>query len=58
MMQHDGAPLRVLYIGGTGTISASCVRLSVASGMSVAVLNRGHNSAARPKPGRRHLAHR
>ena len=34
-MQHDGAALRVLYIGGTGTISASCVRLSVASGMSV-----------------------
>src|SRR4051794_38190248 len=50
MMRHDGAPLRVLYIGGTGTISASCVRLSVASGMSVAVLNRGRNSAARPKP--------
>ena len=50
MMQHDGAPLRVLYIGGTGTISASCVRLSVATGMSVSVLNRGHNRAARPKP--------
>jgi nucleoside-diphosphate-sugar epimerase len=35
--------LSVLYIGGTGTISASCVRRSVAAGMSVYVLNRGHN---------------
>jgi nucleoside-diphosphate-sugar epimerase len=50
MMQHDAAALRVLYIGGTGTISASCVRLSVESGMSVSVLNRGNNSAARPQP--------
>ncbi len=50
MMQHDGAALRVLYIGGTGTISASCVRLSVESGMSVHVLNRGNNSAARQLP--------
>ena len=33
MMQYDGAALRVLYIGGTGTISTSCVRLSVESGM-------------------------
>src|SRR5215210_2629804 len=50
MMRHDGAALRVLYIGGTGTISSSCVRLSVESGMSVFVLNRGHNSAARQLP--------
>ncbi len=50
MMHHDGAPLRVLYIGGTGTISASCVRLSVASGMAVSVLNRGNNSAGRERP--------
>ena len=47
MTRHDGAALRVLYIGGTGTISTSCVRLSVESGMSVFVLNRGNNSAAR-----------
>ena len=33
MMRHDSAALRVLYIGGTGTISTSCVRLSVESGM-------------------------
>ena len=50
MMRHDGAPLHVLYIGGTGTISASCVRLSLESGMSVFVLNRGNNSAAREMP--------
>ena len=49
-MRHDSAALRVLYIGGTGTISASCVRLSVESGMSVSVLNRGNNSAAREMP--------
>jgi len=41
MLQFDSAPLRVLYLGGTGTISASCVRLSVAAGMAVSVLNRG-----------------
>src|SRR4051794_12391847 len=50
MMLFDGAGLRVLYIGGTGTISASCVRLSVESGMQVAVLNRGKNSAGRDIP--------
>ena len=50
MMQQDSAPLRVLYIGGTGTISTSCVRLSVESGMQVFGLNRGHNSAGRELP--------
>lgn len=38
----------ILYIGGTGTISAACVRRSVALGHEVAVLNRG--SARRPLP--------
>lgn len=38
----------ILYIGGTGTISAACVRRSVALGHRVAVLNRG--SARRPLP--------
>jgi nucleoside-diphosphate-sugar epimerase len=42
--------LSVLYIGGTGTISASCVRRSVAAGMSVYVLNRGHNVKHRSLP--------
>ena len=38
----------MLYIGGTGTISASCVRRSVAQGHEVTVLNRG--SSRRPLP--------
>jgi nucleoside-diphosphate-sugar epimerase len=37
-------------MGGTGTISTSCVRLSVESGMRVFGLNRGHNSAGRELP--------
>ena len=39
----------VLYVGGTGTISAVCVRESVALGHSVSVLNRGR-STLRPLP--------
>ncbi len=50
VMRSDDAALRVLYIGGTGAISASCVRLSVATGMSVAVLNRGLSGAQRELP--------
>src|SRR5436305_14027726 len=50
MMRFDGAALRVLDSGGTGTISASCVRLSVESGMQVALLNRGRNTAGRDIP--------
>jgi nucleoside-diphosphate-sugar epimerase len=42
--------LKVLYIGGTGTISAACVRRSVAEGMSVYVLNRGRNGKHRSLP--------
>ena len=42
--------LTVLYIGGTGTISASCVRRSVDAGMSVYVLNRGRNVKHRSLP--------
>ena len=51
MMRHDSAPLRVLYLGGTGTISTSCVRLSVEAGLDVHVLNRGNNAAGRDLPG-------
>ena len=39
---------RVLYIGGTGTISSASVRRSLALGHDVTVLNRG--SARRPLP--------
>lgn len=48
--KYDAAPLRVLFIGGTGTISASCVRLAAAHGMAVTVLNRGANRAGRSLP--------
>lgn len=44
------SPLHILFIGGTGTISASCVREAVAQGMHVTVLNRGNNSRARALP--------
>jgi nucleoside-diphosphate-sugar epimerase len=50
LLAGDGAPIRVLFIGGTGTISASCVRLAAAQGMVVSVLNRGTNSAGRSLP--------
>ncbi|MCL1840585.1 MAG: NAD-dependent epimerase/dehydratase family protein, partial [Propionibacteriaceae bacterium] len=39
----------VLYLGGTGTISAACVRESLLLGHQVTVLNRGH-STLRPVP--------
>jgi len=39
---------RILYIGGTGTISAASVRRSIALGHDVTVLNRG--SSRRPLP--------
>jgi nucleoside-diphosphate-sugar epimerase len=39
---------RILYIGGTGTISAACVRRSLERGDEVTVLNRG--SSRRPLP--------
>src|SRR5258708_8148222 len=40
----------VLYIGGTGTISAACVRGSVAGGMAVYALKRGRNAKQRSLP--------
>jgi len=36
--------LRVLFIGGTGTISAACAARALASGMALTVLNRGTSS--------------
>jgi nucleoside-diphosphate-sugar epimerase len=50
MLHQDAAHLSVLYLGGTGTISASCVRLSVETGMRVAVVNRGRNEHERSRP--------
>jgi len=40
----------VLFVGGTGAISASCVAEAVAQGMKVAVLNRGRSTGLRPVP--------
>jgi nucleoside-diphosphate-sugar epimerase len=51
MLHQDSARLSVLYLGGTGTISASCVRLSVETGMRVTVVNRGRNAQDRGLPG-------
>ncbi|MFE4468651.1 NAD-dependent epimerase/dehydratase family protein [Leifsonia sp. NPDC056824] len=50
LLANDGAPLRVLFLGGTGTISASCVRLAAANGMAVTVLTRGANGSGRALP--------
>ncbi len=50
MLEFDSAPLRVLFLGGSGTISASCVRLAAACGMRVSVLNRRRNTAGRELP--------
>src|SRR3954453_784415 len=37
-------PRRILFLGGTGVISAACVRLAVDRGHEVTVLNRGRNA--------------
>ncbi|TVR50439.1 MAG: SDR family oxidoreductase [Puniceicoccaceae bacterium] len=34
--------MKLLFIGGTGNISAACVRLALAQGHQVTLLNRGH----------------
>jgi len=36
--------MRILFIGGTGNISAACVRLALARGHEVTLLNRGQRS--------------
>jgi len=47
--------MRVLYIGGTGEISASCVQASIALGHEVTVLNRGNHRGSLP-PEATHVA--
>jgi nucleoside-diphosphate-sugar epimerase len=42
-------PLRVLFVGGTGTISASCAMSALAQGMDLTVFNRAQ-SELRPLP--------
>lgn len=46
----SGSGLKVLFIGGTGIISASSVRRAVELGMDVHVLNRGNNARRRVLP--------
>jgi nucleoside-diphosphate-sugar epimerase len=47
----EGARMtKVLYVGGTGTISHSCVSASVERGQDVYVLNRGRTAPKRPLP--------
>jgi len=40
--------MRILFIGGTGNISAACARLCIARGMDVTLLNRGLRVPALP----------
>lgn len=42
--------LKVLYIGGTGTISSSCVAESIRQGHEVTILNRGRSGNRAPHP--------
>lgn len=49
-MTPGAAALSVLYLGGTGTISAACVRASAAAGMDVTVVNRGADARGRGVP--------
>jgi nucleoside-diphosphate-sugar epimerase len=44
------SPRKVLYVGGTGTISWSCVQASVRQGDAVTVLSRGTGASPRPLP--------
>ena len=44
--------MKVLFIGGTGTISKACAELAVARGHDVTLLNRGRNDTVR---GARHI---
>jgi nucleoside-diphosphate-sugar epimerase len=47
----------VLYVGGTGTISWSCVQASVQRGDTVTVLNRGTGASPRPLRGSLQILH-
>lgn len=48
--------MKVLDIGGTGTISSACVAGPVRQGTDVHVLNRGRTTTLRPLPGGHRLA--
>ena len=40
--------MKVLFIGGTGTISASCTRLAAKRGVALTLLNRGSSAGNVP----------
>jgi nucleoside-diphosphate-sugar epimerase len=46
--------MKVLFIGGTGTISSACTELCVARGIELYLLNRGESTRPRPE-GAHHL---
>lgn len=48
--------MRVLFIGGTGTISSACTRLAVERGIELHLLNRGRTDRAVPPSVRVHRA--
>ena len=47
--------MRVLFLGGTGTISSACSRLALARGIELYLFNRG--KSARPIPEGAHVLH-
>lgn len=47
-MSESEMSLKVLFIGGTGTISSACVQLAVERGMQLCLLNRGHSERSVP----------
>ncbi|WP_341677618.1 SDR family oxidoreductase [Niveibacterium sp. SC-1] len=48
--------MKVLFIGGTGIISSACVRLALARGIDLTLLNRGQ-SGSRPAPASARVIH-
>jgi nucleoside-diphosphate-sugar epimerase len=48
--------MKVLFIGGTGTISSACSQLAIDRGVDLYLLNRGQTSA-RPAPKEAHILH-
>ncbi len=40
--------MKVLFIGGTGTISTACTRLAAARGIDLYLFNRGHRQVEIP----------
>lgn len=47
-MGENAMSLKVLFIGGTGTISSACVQLAVERGMPLCLLNRGQSERSVP----------